>query len=322
MRRIKIGIPRALLYYWYGPAWQVFFQELGLTPLVSGPTGKAILDAGVKTAVDEVCLPVKVFLGHCLTMQTRCDRLLTPRYISVNKDEFICPKFMGLPEMTRQAVGSGRQLIWKSDQHCHWDSLKALPPEIISGFPRNRVMKSLKKAKAALEAYQLLMQGGLLPAEAEAALLQGRTPERTEGGPLIGLIGHPYCLYDAFINLGAVQLLQGQGFKVMVPEMFPARQITMELRNLSKPLFWTLGQRILGTFRLMWEKGVAGVVYLSAFACGPEALISEMVKRESKAKGLPLLKLDLDEHSGEAGFITRMEAFLDLLKRKRGYSCV
>ena len=295
---------------------------MGLTPLVSGPTGKEILNAGVKAAVEEVCLPVKIFLGHSLTMQTQCDCLLTPRYISVNKGEFICPKFMGLPEMTRQAVGTVRQLIWKSDHKCHWGSLKALPREITSGYAQSRVKKSLKKAKAALEAYHLLMQGGLLPLEAETALLKGSQPSAADYEPAIGLIGHPYCLHDAFINLGTVQLLREQGFKVLVPEMFPARQIALELRDLPKPLFWTLGQRILGAFRLMWKKGVAGVVYLSAFACGPEALIGEMVKRESKAAGLPLLQLDLDEHSGEAGFITRMEAFLDLLKRKRRYSCV
>ena len=202
------------------------------------------------------------------------------------------------------------------------NSLKALPPEITAGFARSRVTQSLKKAQAVLEAYHLLMQDGHMPAEAETAVLKGRKVPKAERGPVIGLIGHPYCLYDEFINLGTVQLLQEQGFKVIVPEMFPTRQIAMELRNLPKPLFWTLGQRILGTFRLMWKKGVAGVVYLSAFACGPEALIGEMVKRESKARGLPLLQLDLDEHSGEAGFITRVEAFLDLLKRKRGYSCV
>ena len=92
--------------------------------------------------------------------------------------------------------------------------------------------------------------------------------------------------------------------------------------DLSKPLFWTLGQRILGSFRLMWKQGVEGVIYLSAFACGPEALIGELVKKEGKAVGMPLLQLDLDEHSGEAGVITRMEAFLDLLSRKRRYNCV
>lgn len=319
---IKIGIPRALLYYWYGPAWQVFFQEMGLTPLVTGPTGKDILNAGVKAAVDEVCLPVKIFLGHSLALKAQSDLLLTPRYISVSKSEFICPKFMGLPEMTKQVIGTGRLLIWKSEKKCNWGSIKALPKEIAAGYERSKVKKSLNKAEAALRAYHLLLQEGLLPQEAEAALLQGSRPPVVENRPAIGLIGHPYCLYDSYINLDTIQLLQNKGFRVLVPEVFPARQIAGELRDLPKPLFWTLGQRILGSFRLMWKKGVVGVVYLSAFACGPEALIGEMVKRESKAGGMPLLQLDLDEHSGEAGFITRIEAFLDLLCRKRRYSCV
>ena len=319
---IKIGIPRALLYYWYGLAWKTFFQEIGLAPLVSGPTGKTILNAGVKAAVDGVCLPVKVFLGHSLELTTQCEALLIPRFVSICKNEYICPKFMGLPEMTRQAVGKNQLLIWKSEKNCFWGSIKALPQEISTGYKRKTIKKGLKKAEEVLTEYHRLLQRGLLPMEAEVTLLKGITPRTEKSSRSIGLIGHPYCLYDSYINLDTIDLLRNKGFRVLVPEMFSRWQLETELADLSKPLFWTLGQRILGSFRLMWKQGVEGVIYLSAFACGPEALIGELVKKEGKAVGMPLLQLDLDEHSGEAGAITRIEAFLDLLSRKRRYNCV
>lgn len=320
--KIKIGIPRALLYYWYGPLWRVFLEEVGMTPVVSGPTGKEHLNAGVKAAVDEVCLPVKVFFGHSLALSTQCDYLLIPRLVSINKKDYICPKFMGLPEMTKQAVGNKPLLIWKSEKNCALGSPQALPSALRAGFSHRKIKKGLQKAQAAFYAYHGLLQQGLFPDEAETVLFGGRRPVRKDEGRRIGLIGHPYCLYDPWVNLGTIGFLRRHGFQVLAPEFFCPRQIEEEQKILAKPLFWTLSQRIFGTFRLLCKQGVEGIIYLCAFACGPEALIGELVKKEAKAAGVPLLQLDLDEHSGEAGLVTRIEAFIDLIQRKRRLSCV
>lgn len=311
-----------MLYYWYGPVWRVFLEELGFVPVVSGLTGKEQVNAGVKAAVDEVCLPVKVFLGHSLALLSRCDALLVPRLVSINRKDYICPKFMGLPEMTGQAVGNHPVLIWKSAKNCAFGSLSALPPEFRQGFSGRKLKKSLEKAKATFRAYHGLLQQGFFPEEAERILFEAAAPRREEPRRRIGLIGHPYCLYDPFINLDTIALLRRHGFQVLVPEFFPPRRIEEELQVLAKPLFWTLSQRIFGAFRLLCKEKVEGVIYLSAFACGPEALIGELVKKEAKVSGLPLLHLNLDEHSGEAGLVTRIEAFLDLLQRKRRLNCV
>ena len=39
--------------------------------------------------------------------------------------------------------------------------------------------------------------------------------------------------------------------------------------------------------------------------------------RKSKELNKPMLSLTIDEHTGEAGFITRLEAFIDMLYRKK-----
>lgn len=302
--------------------WRFFLEELGYTAVVSGLTGRAQLNAGVKAAVDEVCLPVKVFLGHSLALTSQCEALLIPRLVSINRKDYICPKFMGLPEMTKQVVGEHLVMVWKSEKNCALGSLPALPPEIREGFSYRRIKKSLQKAEATFRAYHGLLQQGFLPDEAERILFEGAEPRREDSRRRIGLIGHPYCLYDPFINLDTIGLLRRYGFQVLAPEFFTPQRIEAELRVLAKPLFWTLSQRIFGAFRLLCKEKVEGVIYLSAFACGPEALIGELIKKEAKASGLPLLHLDLDEHSGEAGFVTRIEAFIDLLNRKRRLSCV
>ena len=49
---VNVGIPRALLYYTYYPAWKTFFETLGVQVSLSGTTSRKILDDGIKAAVD------------------------------------------------------------------------------------------------------------------------------------------------------------------------------------------------------------------------------------------------------------------------------
>ena len=52
------------------------------------------------------------------------------------------------------------------------------------------------------------------------------------------------------------------------------------------------------------------------FACGPDSIIGEIIAREVITEASPpLTTLVLDEHTGEAGVATRVEAFVDLIRR-------
>jgi predicted nucleotide-binding protein (sugar kinase/HSP70/actin superfamily) len=65
---MKIGIPKALMYYFYYPFWKTLFESLGFEVVTSGDTSKSVLDAGVKEAVAEICVPMKVYTGHILNL--------------------------------------------------------------------------------------------------------------------------------------------------------------------------------------------------------------------------------------------------------------
>ena len=84
MNRARIGIPRALFYYYYFPLWQSFFQNLSLEVIPSPKTDKELVDLGVQKTVDEVCFPVKIFFGHTILLASKVDYLFVPRLISVN----------------------------------------------------------------------------------------------------------------------------------------------------------------------------------------------------------------------------------------------
>ena len=60
----------------------------------------------------------------------------------------------------------------------------------------------------------------------------------------------------------------------------------------------------------------SGIILLSAFPCGPDAMVNELITR--RVKGVPILNLVLDSQSGIAGVETRLESFIDIIRFKEG----
>ena len=61
---------------------------------------------------------------------------------------------------------------------------------------------------------------------------------------------------------------------------------------------------------------IDGIVLLTAFPCGPDSMVNEIVTREFSE--LPVMNLTLDSQNGTAGMETRLESFVDILKFKKG----
>lgn len=85
MNKIKIGIPKALLYYKYGELWTTFFEELDCDVIISPNTSKQILDMGIKLSVDEACMAMKIYMGHVHYLIDKCDYILVPRLKCLKK---------------------------------------------------------------------------------------------------------------------------------------------------------------------------------------------------------------------------------------------
>ena len=77
---MKIGIPRAFLYYRYKELWETFFRELGIEFILSPETQNDLVRAGSMHAIDEACLSSKIYLGHVAWLLDKCDYLLIPDF--------------------------------------------------------------------------------------------------------------------------------------------------------------------------------------------------------------------------------------------------
>lgn len=64
--------------------------------------------------------------------------------------------------------------------------------------------------------------------------------------------------------------------------------------------------------------GFDGVVQVAPLTCMPEIVAHSVLQgRVARDMDLPVLTLYFDEHAGEAGTVTRLEAFADLMRRRR-----
>jgi predicted nucleotide-binding protein (sugar kinase/HSP70/actin superfamily) len=319
---IKIGIPRALLYYNHYPAWKAFFNELGGQVILSQKTNKKIIDEGVMNTVDEACLPVKVFFGHILDLKKKnVDYIFVPRVVSLERNRFLCPKFLGLPDFVKASMEDIPPII-DMDIDLYRGYGRKMRNEIkrvgrIFTDDTRKIKRAEQAAKDALKTYTEFLKDGYIPKYA-MRMAEGKRPiKKSTGGSLkIGLLGHDYNIMDEYISMNIIKKINDFGGTVVTSDMLSKSAIDYGASCYPKDMFWTYGREMLGAGRYMLDNDlVDGVVLVSAFGCGPDSIIKDMVEKEYKRKDtMPFLTLTIDEETGETGLITRLEAFMDLIQ--------
>jgi predicted nucleotide-binding protein (sugar kinase/HSP70/actin superfamily) len=328
---VRIGIPRALLYYQYYPMLHTFFQELGAEVVLSPTTTQSIMAEGSARVVADTCLPVKVFLGHVLNLVNRCDYIFIPAIRSLELKAYSCAKFLGLPDMTKAVVPEAPPIL---DIDIDISKGKQKLNQAIYQLGRHITKRDSTIKHASESAWQahlkyrgLMVSERLTPPEAIARYSGDKAnPGLQNASASIAIIGHPYLLYDEYINYRLVHRLKQAGDKVMTSEMLSREELASSMARLVGRAYWTYEEEVVGAGGHYLQNGVDGVIGLMTFGCGPDSLMMEMVRRQAaRIRTTPFMSLTLEEHTAEAGVITRLEAFLDMVyrrKRKRDEICV
>lgn len=315
-----IGIPRGLYYYKYFPLWKTFFEETGSELAVSPETCRRILDRGLSSCVGEACLPVKAWFGHAQELCGRADALFAPRYTSVYPKEYICPKFGGLPDMARHSLkGLPRLISPEVNRHDRRDG--GLRAAVEAGRALGITEARAKRAYArAVEVY-LKHRNDEITVLPQKAHTPGRR-EQAATGPVILLLGHPYTLGDRFLNMDTARKLRALGADILTLANFDSRALRAAASTLEKPLFWNYGTELLGCANLLMDGPVVdGVLNLTCFGCGVDSFVGYLFERSVRSRGIPFATVSLDEHTGEAGLMTRLEAFVDTLRCGKAGVC-
>ena len=327
-KKIKVGIPRALHFYRYFPFWKKLLEKLNAEVILSPPTNKKIVEDGVTHGFGELCIPVKIYYGQILKLvreNPNLDYIFVPRYVAEVKEAFFCPKFISLPDIIKILPGMPKILNFEVNvkEFPIATSVVELGKEL--GKSQNQALDAYREAQKYFDEYHRFLRDGSSVNHALRLVERNRPftlPKRKDEGDLeFLLLGHGYNIFDTFINLDFQKKLKDHGVKVFTKENLQESVfkdpviINKRLRN-----YWRHEEEIMQAIRYFLTKGrneIDGVIFLVSFACGPDSLISELIMRDMKAVGLPFLEIIMDEHSGEAGLLTRIESFVEMVRRKK-----
>jgi len=307
---MRVGIPRAFDFFRYYPAIKAFLEYLDVEVIVSPPSTRATFEAGLKYALPESCYPLKLFFGHVDALVGKVDAILVPSIQRFSVGSTNCAKLIGLPDLLRTTTLDLPELITPDiDLSRGRRSILSLVWELGAQFSHNPA--SIRKAALAgwdthLETSEAMKQARLTPADFDR---QGDHKIEAYGETTVALVGHPYNTHDPFVNFNLIQYLEKMRVNVLTTERLGPEPGTG---------YWTYEYELVDAARLAIQNPqVAGIIAVAAFGCGPDGVIMEEIQKMANTSHKPLLPLILDEHSGEAGVLTRLEAFIDMLHWKK-----
>ena len=302
---LRVGIPRGLFWYYNPDSYKVFWEALGFEVIQSPPTNRRIFEDGLRLAHDELCLPVKIFHGHISYLKDKVDFIFIPRIykmIDMNEDRFGCPKFIGLPELIKNSVIEIPPIISIDidlTKGSLEDSFMSLHKSL--GVNRNEIKHAFKEMKNFEEKNKPYNKN-----------------KNKKEDLKIGVVGHPYILYDSYISLNLLDKLSSLGVDYTTSAELSEDVVKSELYP-DIDLFWIYERELIGaaSFFLNHED-YDGCLHCVSFGCGPGSVMMEIIQRRIvKDNNLPLFTLVMDENTGEAGLITRLEAFCDMVRIKK-----
>jgi len=312
--KITVGIPRGLMvFYQEFQYWSTFFRELGFNVIISEETNNQTIKKSLSLIVAETCFPVEVMHGHIYELlEGKADYVFTPFIINVKgaadnpTNNCNCPWVQTVPFMVRASLPEEQKNKLLTPTLNFRYGNKVAEKELHDyfgkkfGLSRKQIAAAMKEADIKQTAFEeRVKQRGR---EVMASL-----PEDRE---TVVVLGRPYNTGDPALNLSMVEKLINLDVLPIPTDYLPLHEehITKDYDK----MYWPNGQRILAASRIVARDPRLHAVYMGNFRCGPDSFLAHFVHEEMAGK--PYMEIEIDEHSADAGMITRYEAFLDSLK--------
>lgn len=312
-----IGIPRALTTYSHLPLWRKFFGELGIRVILSKKTSEDTMPLADDFIGSDYCYPLKLAHGHVreLAQNDEIENVFLPYVVmgEAHDDDFkrsvYCPYNIAFPSIAKTAgltEPEQKKIIGAvvNFQFAKETLVEKLYEALSPAYDVNRKQLSMAWDKALLELHKF-----------EAKLVstgKGMLEEMEKnGGRGVIILGRPYNTSDMGANLNLPQKIADLGLTAFPVEMLPLEDVEIDKRFHN--MYWKYGRKILQAATLVAKHPKLNAVFMTNFGCGPDSFLQTYV--EQIMKGKPMLMLELDEHSADAGYITRLEAFRDVIMR-------
>jgi predicted nucleotide-binding protein (sugar kinase/HSP70/actin superfamily) len=319
-----VGIPRVLFFHELFPLWKAFFTELGFRVVVSDPTNRHIIRQGVENIVEEPCLPIKLAHGHVLNLlEKEPDFLFLPVQCTMEKlsadfnKSWNCPLTQSLPFILLSSARIKEVLTAPSGKRprvlgtvFHPDRGRAWLRQVLRKTAREAgithgslVDRAIRAGFAALDSFNDWQK------KRGQEVLDGLK----EGEKAV--VGRAYNTYDPGMTLNLPEKLRDLDMLAIPLDFLPLDSVAREISEAHPNMYWKSGQKILGAARMIAHDPRLFGLYVTNFACGPDSYLLHFFSKETEGK--PFLTIEIDEHSADAGIITRCEAFIDTIRNAR-----
>ena len=300
-KKIKIGIPRAFLYYRHYILWKSFFEKLNCHIVLSPKTSKQIVDIGSKYMIDESCLSSKIYLGHVTYLKDKCDYLLIPRISDYGKSKKVCVKFNALYDIVKNIFPEINILDYNIEHNkCKIEIIEFIKIGLKINKNIFKVIYSYINAKRK---------------EKKQKYIEHITQERQLKNDKIKIliVSHPYNIYDKYLSNNIIKYLNDNNIQIIYADKLLSKISIEYSKELSETLYWKYSQEIIGAVEY-YKEIYDGVIFLTTFPCGVDSLVNELVLRKINK---PKLNIILDSSDNPTGLETRLESFIDILKERK-----
>lgn len=341
---------------------KALFIGLGRPVLNPPPITKRTMELGTKYSSETVCLPFKVTLGNFIeALEQGADTLVTcggvgpcrlGYYGEVQKGilEQLGYKFEMIviePDIV-DVIKQLRKVAYKR-------SLREIYHAFSVAGAKMNALDTIEQNLTVLRPYETRLADGLWQQAVQAideaesiseihnivedTVFQIGRNQCSDHKPLrIGLVGEIYVMLEPFVNQDLVRVLGTMGVEVhktmylsdyVRGHLLRKREYLdkyEELFALAKPYLGHYvgghGLKSIGHTIAMSQENYDGIIQVYPFTCMPEVIAKNILPKVSKDMNIPVLSLVYDEQSGEAGVMTRLEAFIDLLKSRKRFGKV
>lgn len=294
--KIKIGIPRGLYYYKYNILWKEFFKELGCDIIVSPETNFEILENGKKYSASEMCLSLKIYIGHVFYLKDKVDYVLVPTSKTLDDNNF-CPYYLRIYDIVNNTFDMNilNYNINELDKKYEEDEFIKIGEKL--GFSKNYILTVYHKAK--MEEYK---QNKI------EYLVQEKKLKRDKIKILV--VGNTYNIYDNLLGKDLIDLLNKLNCEVIY--------INIKNPNIEDNIYKNIIENNENENNyeylehiLNFKNYLNGILFVSTYPCVSDLIEKSLIQDKLS---IPLLHIFINNLEFKDEYSKKVEKFIDMIK--------
>lgn len=327
-----IGIPKTLYLAKFYPLFKDYFEKAGFNVVIEEPTHSKLKN-GSKLVNSDFCAPI--ILTHGLVeslLNKKVDYIFLPTIINnktLIKNEVETEFFI-------DKINDAYYCYYSEYAATIIDNLTALDVKDKLLSPKMKFNKSnaedISKELIELTSNISDIDGAKLTEifkESYVKFLKNKNEFKKTGENILKnvaknkilFLGRPYTFFDNVINLNIPKTFENYGFNILYQSMLDLDPQKLEYaKRFIDKAHWTFGQEIICAAEFAAKTDGVFPVFLTCFRCSPDSYLISYFKDIMNKYEKPYLIIQLDEHSSDVGYQTRIEAAIETFKNHKPVS--